>query len=129
MPGYQYTPGGTLVELQPDGSVPFPKQSRDDIGSTVVGSTIDVTRSPVVATNGVAYVPPTRADIAMGVKPRAISPADVIKLARARLRDVEKEIRRCKALEKERDQLRRLLDAADAKPRAVVRELPKRSAG
>lgn len=126
MPGYQYTPGGTLVELQPDGSVPFPKQSRDDIGSTVVGSTIDVTRSPVVATNGVVVGSVTRA---VGVKPRAISPADVIKLARARLRDVEKEIRRCKALEKERDQLRRLLDAADAKPRAVVRELPKRSAG
>lgn len=127
MPGYQFTPGG-IFELEPDGSVPLPKQERGDIGSSQVKP-----RLPIVQTNGglalSAFVPPTREDVALGLRPKAISPADVIKLARARLRDVEREIKRCKALEKERDQLRRLLDAADNKPRAVVRELPKRSAG
>lgn len=57
-------------------------------------------------------------------------PPNVLKLARARLRAVESEIRRLKKLEAERDELRRLIDAATNKPRAVVRELPtKRTAG
>lgn len=58
-----------------------------------------------------------------------LAPKDVIKLARARLRDVDREIKLLKKLEVERDQLRRLLDAATNRPRALVHELPKRSAG
>ncbi len=50
-------------------------------------------------------------------------PLNVIKAAKARLRELEREIKRVRALEKERDELRRLLDAATNKPRAVVREL------
>lgn len=58
------------------------------------------------------------------------APPNVLKLARERLRYVEREIKRLKKLEVERDELRRLLDAAKTKPRAVVRELPtKRTAG
>ncbi len=59
-------------------------------------------------------------------KTRRISvekPLNVVKAAKARLRDVEREIKKLRALEKERDELRRLLDAATNKPRAVVREL------
>ncbi len=50
-------------------------------------------------------------------------PFDVIKAAKARLRAVEREIKRLRALETERDELRRLLDAAMNKPRATVREI------
>lgn len=58
----------------------------------------------------------------------ALRPIDVIKLARARLRDVEREIKRLQKLEVERDELKRLLDAA-ARPLAVVRQMkPTRSA-
>jgi hypothetical protein len=49
-------------------------------------------------------------------------------MAKARLREVKSELRRMKALEKERDELERLIGAAEGKPRAVVREI-KRSAG
>lgn len=56
------------------------------------------------------------------------APKNVVALAKARLREVKIELRRLKALEKERDELERLIAAAENKPRAVVREL-KRSAG
>lgn len=62
-------------------------------------------------------------------KAKPIAPRDVLRLARARLREVEAELKRIRRLEAERDELKRLLDAASNKPRAVVRELPKRSAG
>ena len=50
-------------------------------------------------------------------------PLDVIKLAKRRLRYVKSEIRRLRKLEAERDQLERMLNAADARPVAAVREL------
>lgn len=49
-------------------------------------------------------------------KPKAeIKPADVIKLARKRLREVRREIKRLEKLRAEEDQLIRLLNAADNK--------------
>lgn len=57
-----------------------------------------------------------------------VKPRSIVVAAKARLRDIEKELRRLKRLESERDELRRLVDAANNKPRAIVREI-KRSAG
>jgi len=48
---------------------------------------------------------------------------DLIKAARAQLRELDREIRRLRKLEKRRDELKRLLDAASGKPHAVVRNL------
>lgn len=59
---------------------------------------------------------------------KSASPKNVVALAKARLREVKAELRRMKSLEKERDQLQRLVEAAENKPRAIVREI-KRSAG
>lgn len=59
---------------------------------------------------------------------RKSAPKNIIQLARARLREVKAEVRRLKALEKERDQLERLIAAAMNKPRAIVRDI-KKSAG
>lgn len=61
-------------------------------------------------------------------KSGAVSPKNIVATAKKRLRDIESELRRMKRLEKERDELRRLVEAATNKPRAVVREI-KRSAG
>lgn len=58
---------------------------------------------------------------------KPLAPRNVIALAKARLREVKKELRVKARLEKERDELERLLAAAQ-KPRAVVREI-KRTAG
>ena len=49
--------------------------------------------------------------------------AAVVRWARARLKVVEREIKTRKALEKERDQIKRLLDAAKDKPAAKVRRI------
>ena len=56
------------------------------------------------------------------------APKNVVALAKARLREVKSELRKLKALEKERAELERLIAAAENKPRAVVREI-KRTAG
>ncbi len=62
------------------------------------------------------------------IQPADLKPVNVVRLARARLREVERDIKRLKKLETERDELRRLLDAAAQKPRGTLRSLPTRSA-
>lgn len=60
----------------------------------------------------------------------AIKPGDVIKLAQLRVRELNAEIRRLKSLERERDQLKRLLSAANTqKGKAAVRPLRSPSVG
>lgn len=71
---------------------------------------------------------PTHARRSASRPAKTPTPRGIVAQARQRLRDVNAELRRMKALEKERDQLKRLIDAADNKPRAIVREI-KRSAG
>lgn len=51
------------------------------------------------------------------------APKNVVALAKARLREVKAEIRRLKALEKEKGELERLIAAAENKPRSNLREL------
>jgi hypothetical protein len=60
---------------------------------------------------------------------RKPAPQNILSLAKARLRDVKSELKKLKALEKERGELERLIAAAEEKkPRAVLREI-KRTAG
>lgn len=62
-------------------------------------------------------------------KPQDVTkPVNVIKLARARLAEVKREIKRLRKLEAEQKELERLLDAARGKRLATVREL-KRASG
>lgn len=56
------------------------------------------------------------------------APKDIVALAKARLREVKAEIRRMKKLEHECAELERLIQAAENKPLALVKQL-KRSAG
>lgn len=57
-----------------------------------------------------------------------LAPKNVVALAKARLRDVKAELRRLKALEKEKGELERLIAAAENKPKTNLREI-KRTAG
>jgi hypothetical protein len=68
------------------------------------------------------------APIANARKPlKPLAPKNVVQLAKARLKDVKKELRRMQGLEKERAQLERLINAAEDKtPRLAA---IKRSAG
>jgi len=61
--------------------------------------------------------------------PKAVGPKNVVALAKARLREVKSELRRMKALEKEKGELERLIAAAESKPsKSNLREI-KRSTG
>lgn len=59
---------------------------------------------------------------------RDLTPQDVVKLAKRRLREIKRELKALRKLEAEKSQLERLVNAADGRPVAVVREL-KRSSG
>lgn len=50
-------------------------------------------------------------------------PVDVLKLAKKSLREMNREIARLAKLIKARDELQRLVDAAEQKPRAIVRDI------
>lgn len=59
-------------------------------------------------------------------KAKALAPKNIIQLAKARLKDVKVELRRMKALEKERQELERLLAAAEHRPdKRILREVKK----
>jgi hypothetical protein len=65
------------------------------------------------------YVPTPRAR-----KPASnLAPKNVVALAKARLRDVKTELRRLKALEREKGELERLIAAAENKPKSNLREI------
>ncbi len=50
-------------------------------------------------------------------------PLNVVKAAKARLREVERDLKRLRKLEVERDELKRLIHAAVTKPCANVRDI------
>jgi len=108
--GFEFTPGGIVAMGAPKAA-----QAADGVAGATTQLALPAIAPPEPARRAHVEEKPARA---------TLKPVDVIRLARARLREVEREIRRIRALERERDELRRLLDAADNKPRAVVRDLP-----
>lgn len=64
-------------------------------------------------------------------KPGALKPRDVVKLARARVKEIKRTLRNMKRLQKEQVELERLIAAADGKTLAPVRAIDtaRRSAG
>ena len=111
----QWTPGG-VVNLS---SVPIDGQHQIVAGNPFVVVPQATEDERVEAAGAVAAGARARAKRAA----RGITPKDVISLARARLREVKAELRRMRALDRERQQLERLLKAADGKPLAVVRDM------
>jgi hypothetical protein len=117
MSGFEFTPDGLFPlgayrEGQAEGAVAAATAVVPEVTPTALQPRIS---RPLSAVADVATV-------------AAIRPRDVVRLARARLREVERDIRRIKKLETERDELKRLLAAADNRPLAVVRKMPTRSA-
>ena len=109
----QWTQGQFVPAI---GVVPNPGQQR---GGVV----------PEVTSDGPVFVElPEPAPVHRPAAKNKPAPKNIVALAKARLREVKKELKVKKALEKERDELERLIAAADSKPRAVVTNL-KRTAG
>lgn len=57
------------------------------------------------------------------VASKPLTPGELVKAARARLRDIRKEIKRLRALEREAEELSRLIKAAKEKPRNNLRQI------
>jgi hypothetical protein len=123
MSGFEYL-GGAIVPL---GSRIEPQKAGEVAATSDVAPTTLVDMQPAREALVTAFASAKTTTIR---HPDAapISPKDVVRLARARLREVEREIKRIHKLETERDELKRLLDAAAGKPLALVRSLPTRSA-
>lgn len=122
MSGFEFTPMGIIPliakdpEAESKGDAPFaPAVVRHDARAALATATAEP-RPPLprVTAANAANAPPAR-----------YRPLDVIKLAKARLREIERTLRHHDKLKAERDKLKRLLDAAG---RAPLRELPKRTA-
>jgi hypothetical protein len=107
----QWTAGGFVPA---NGTVPNAGEVK---GGFVAPSAYDVEPDEVIVTRVLRKPAP---------KP---APKNVVALAKARLREVKTELRRLKALEKEKGELERLIAAAENKsPKSNLREI-KRSAG
>ncbi len=81
----------------------------------IMGADPAMFRGPDAATPS---PPPARTS-----KNRPTKPVNVLQAAKARLREVKREINRLRKLEAERDELTRLIQAAEQKPCAIVRDI------
>lgn len=114
--GYEFTPAG-IVPIDATPATASDKMHGAAVPSAELDEDDDKERVPTA--KAPSAISPRTPPKSVPLKPR-----DVIKLARARLREVNREISRIKKLEKERDELSRLVAAADGKPIATVRALP-----
>lgn len=105
MPGYQYV-GGVIYELNREGTVPVPQQESGEIGSSALPAATAVAPVPRAAAPAPAKAPS--------------APPNILGLARQRLAEIKRELRRLKQLEREAAELARLISAAkDKRPKVV----------
>lgn len=109
--------GGSTFQIHSDGGL---VEVHEDGSTTRIQPLVGPKRDP-------ALVPTDAAPVKARVVTKQRSARDIIRELKSRLSQVNREIRARKALEKERDQLMRLIQAAHGKGIAPVREL-KRSA-
>lgn len=127
MPGFEFTPGG-IRELRDEPVVPGARS--DAMAPAAISSAVveaqaaEIVRASPVASPQPPPSPPPRSLAAAA----PLAPKDVLRLARARLKELDRECRRLERLKKEREELRRLVAAASGKSAAVIREI-KRTAG
>lgn len=108
MSGFEFTPAGIVPLAAPT------------VENAIAPAAVAAPAASVVPDRK-ALEPSRKASSIEAPAASAGKPLNVCKLARARLKEIEREIKRLQSLEKERDELRRLLDAAKTKPLAVVR--------
>lgn len=117
-------------EFTPQGILPLGTYREGVEESAISGATAQVP-GPVPVSPQAVHVTAHRAPVAtVQPKPMSLSPRDVVRLARRRLREVKADIKRLGKLQKEREQLERLLLAADGKfPKApgIVRDISHRA--
>ncbi len=122
--GIEWTPAGPRP-LSEAGRPVLENPQKESPGAVV--QQVDAPKQSVLP-GFVAYTaqPATHQPI-IATGPR-LTPKTLLKQARARVRELDAEIKRLRRLEQEREELRRLIAAADGRPLAVVRDIKRPSA-
>lgn len=132
--GFEFTPFGILplgsgqqaaAMLDLERSTGNATQAEADaferrLGAAVRRATIDVDGVPVPERASAAPALPQAAHAPAPAEREPLSPRDLVREAKARIRAIDTELRRLSALQRERDELQRLVLAAKKKPAAVV---------
>lgn len=139
--GIQYV-GGVMMPILTDAELAAMGQQLAGVApsETAIAPAFDVERAPAdtvdISSLGslgrVAPKPPSLpvAPPAVASKPGAVvTPKNIVRAAKARVKEIERDLKRLAALQVERDQLRRLIAAAEGKPVGVVVGIAKKSAG
>ena len=108
---------GHTFQFSPDRGVEQVAPSDDDF--EIVPANPDMFRRPDLA----ALAPTLSKAVVKRPERIALQPLNVVKAAKARRRELKREIARLRKLEGELAELERLIAAAEMKPRAVVREI------
>ena len=115
--------GGQGFEFTPGGIVPLGAYRAQGPTEDVAGATADVPRPEASTGAPAARLEATPRIVGDLLAIGAVKPRDVVKLARTRVRELDREIKRLEGLKKEREELRRLLAAAKAAPKTNVRAI------
>lgn len=102
---FQFTPAGLVAT----------EQGSNEANETIIPANPEMFRAPEV--RAVAPNAQTARRICTD------KPLNIVKAAKKRLRDVERDLRANAKLEVERDELKRLIHAAENKPCAIVRDI------
>lgn len=121
MSGYEFTPFG----LMPLGTNFGALEEKMAPAVIVEADSVEVPAhiAPPIVVAPVAHHPRVAAQLPVVAPSSPLTSKSLVQRARAELRAIEKEIKRLRALEKQRDELKRLLDAASAKPRPAIRTI------
>ncbi len=103
---------GHSFQFAPNGIVAV-EQGSNEVNETIIPANADFFKAPSPVSTPVKCVKPSLQQ----------KPINVVKAAKRRLREVKKEITRLRKLERERDELTRLITAAEQKPCAIVRDI------
>ncbi len=123
MSGFEFTSSG-IAPLGGSDEVDYSKTLFLDIRTNGEGGDPAAHVAPPVAAP-VAVAAPDPAKAA----PAALKPRDVVRQAKARIRELRVQLKRAKTWERELAQLERLVAAADGKQIAVVKPIDSRRAG
>ncbi len=107
------------LQFTPGGIVAVSSQIAGEGNETIIPANPDMFRAPVAVREPVAVQPQAQPAKRISFD----KPINVLKAAKARLRDVNRELKRLGKLEVERDELKRLIHAAENKPCAIVRDI------
>jgi hypothetical protein len=123
--------GGQAFMFTPDGAIPIPQEgigadfggiNPEEVSGAALPSSLPAKQAPQQTHLALPATVASTVTRGESVARAALSRGEVVKAARARIKDIRAELRHMKALERELAELERLVAAAK-KPVAIVRNI------